>query len=108
MGSSRKKTPEKAEQGQQTSPMVATPSMGLTRSRHKTPTSGSSMVDVFKRMSPKQLTPDLEQEASLAGRFRAAARNVARGAAMLGLADPPDDPRAKRKLLKSDTPSGPA
>ena len=60
------------------------------------------MSEAFQKFSPKSLTP--EQRSTLYNRFRAAAR----GAAMLGLVDPPDDPKAKRKLLGSDTPGGPA
>ena len=64
-----------------------------------------SATELFKRVSPKQLIP--EQAASLANRFRHVARGVHRGAAALGLVDPPDDSRAKRKL-DPNTPGGPA
>ena len=94
---SAKKTPQKSEQSQQTSPMLELPGVALVPTKTKSPPSASSMTEMFKRVSPKALTP--QQEATLAHRFRHVARNMARGAAMLGLADPPEDPRAKRKLL---------
>ena len=103
---SAKKSGQKAEQSQQTSPMLELPGVALVPTKTKTPPSAESMVDFFKKVSPKSLTPS--QKATLANRFRHVARNVARGAALLGLADPPDDPKAKRKLLGSDTPGGPA
>ena len=96
---SAKKSVQKAEQSQQTSPALELPGVALVPSKPKpkTPQSVGSMVEYFKRVSPKGLTP--QREATLANRFRYVARNLAQGAAALGLADPPDDPRAKRKLL---------
>ena len=85
---SAKKSVQKQEQSQQTSPMTETASPKI-----RLPSS-------FKRFSPANLTP--EQKTSVLARF-------ARGAAMLGLIDAPDPPgRAKRKLLGQDTPGGPA
>ena len=100
--SSAKKSPKKVEQAQQTSPMSA--SKGVVSAKKKSPQLESA-VDMFKRVSPKTLTP--EQAASLVGRFRRAAINVQRGAGMLGLSDPPADSRAKRKR-DPNTPGGPA
>ena len=60
------------------------------------------MVDILKKVSPKRLTPD--EEAKYGNRFRYYARNIQRGAAALGLADPPEESKTKRKLL--DTPGG--
>ena len=91
--SSAKKSPRKVEQSQQTSPMSAT--KGVMSAKKGSPM--ETTTELFKRVSPKALTP--EQTASITGRFRHVARNMHRGAAMLGLADPPEDPRVKRKLL---------
>ena len=64
---SAKKSVQKAEQSQQTSPMVELPGAVLVPSKSKTPPSVGSMVQLFRKMSPKPLTP--EQEATLANRF---------------------------------------
>ena len=99
---SAKKSPRRVDQDQQTSPMSATKS--VKSAKKATPLSSGkksspleSATEMFKRVSTKALTP--EQEASLAGRFKYIARNMQRGAAVLGLLDPPDDPKARRKLL---------
>ena len=103
MGSA-KKSPRRVDQDQQTSPMSAmkdnTPPKKMSSSKKKSPLEPA--MEMFKRVSTKALTP--EQEASLVGRFRHVARAAQRGAAALGLADPPDDPKARRKLLV--TPGG--
>ena len=44
--------------------MLELPGVALIPTKTKTPPSASSMVEMFKRVSPKQLTP--EQAASLA------------------------------------------
>ena len=95
MGSA-KKSPPKEYMDQQTSPMSAGK---LMKSAKKV---SSTAVDLFKKASPKASTP--EQSGLLGGRLRAAGRMAHRGAAALGLSDPPDDPRVKRKLLV--TPGG--
>ena len=92
--SARKKTPEKTEQGQQTSSALE-----LLKSNSSPK---ETMTEALSRISPKALTP--EQKGIIANPFRFVTRNVQRGAAALGLIDPPEDPRARQKLLV--TPGG--
>jgi hypothetical protein len=107
MDSAKKSPPTKVYQDQQTSPMsamksVKTPSSTKSVKSTKKTSPLEPAIEMFKRVSTKPLTP--QQEASLAGRFRAAGRIAQKGAAMLGLADPPDEPKTRRKLLV--TPGG--
>jgi hypothetical protein len=114
MASAKKSPPKKVYQDQQTSPMSAMKSKGTPSSAKSEKSAKKSSlplepaIEMFKRVSTKALTP--AQDASLKGRFRAAGRLVHQGAAMMGLADPPDNPVAKRKLLVTpgSTPNQPA
>ena len=101
---SSRKSAQKADQGQQTPPMNESLGVVLMQPKSKSVSPKLSMSEAFQRYSPKSLTP--EQRSTLYNRFRGAVRGAARGAAMLGLVDPPEDPKAKRKLLGADTPGG--
>ena len=98
-----KKSAEKSEKLEQTTPILDLRRGVTLPSKAKTPPSGSSVVDILKKVSPKRLT--VEAEARFGNRFKDYARNVQRdvqrGAAALGLSEPT---QTKRKLL--NTPGG--
>ena len=105
--SSTKKSAEKSEQTQQTTPILELRRGVALPTKPKTPPTVGAMVEYLKKVSPKRLTA--EAEARFGNRFKEYARAsqrsyVQRGAAALGLSDPIQTVTTKRKLL--NTPGG--
>ena len=106
--SQRKKSAEKSEKLEQTTPILELRRGVALPTKAKTPPpSVGTMVDYLKKVSPKRLTA--EAEARFGNRFKEYARNshrnyIQRGAAALGLSDPIETVTTKRNLL--NTPGG--